>query len=173
LTCTRPDILFGVGLIYKQVYGDTENLTFEGRKQRGFSQLHKGKRVDHGFFYSRNCNLELVGFSDSDWAGSHEDRKSTTGFVFDLGAAFTWSSKKQSIVALSTSEAEYIAASIRLSLSCYTIWLRRRFLEKMELKQEEASKIYIDNKSAIALAKNRTRFIMRKGSSILTLSFTE
>ncbi|KAK2988268.1 hypothetical protein RJ640_003139 [Escallonia rubra] len=98
LTCTRPDLLFGVGL-----------------------------------------------------GGSCDDRKSTTGFVFYLGeTTFTWSSKKQPIVALSTCEAEYVAAA---SCVCHAIWLRK-LLEELQQKQEDATKIYIDNKSAIALAKN-------------------
>ncbi|KAK2974052.1 hypothetical protein RJ640_006244 [Escallonia rubra] len=95
--------------------------------------------------------LELAGYSDSDWVGSCDDRKSTTGFVFYLGeTAFTWSSKKQPIVALSTCEAEYVAAA---SCVCHAIWLRK-LLEELQQKQEDATKIYIDNKSAIALAKN-------------------
>jgi len=147
LTCTRPDILFGVGLVSR--FMETPRTSHLKAARRILSYI-KGT-VDHGLFYSQNHNLELVGFSDSDWAGSREDRRSTTGFVFYLGdAAFTWSSKKQSIVALSTCEAEYIAAA---ACVCHAIWLRR-LLERMTLKQEEATKIYIDNKSAIALAKN-------------------
>ncbi|KAL5789684.1 hypothetical protein ACOSQ2_004572 [Xanthoceras sorbifolium] len=54
----------------------------------------------------------LVGYSDSDWGGDIDDRKSTSGFVFFMGnTAFTWMSKKQPIVTLSTCEAEYVAAT--------------------------------------------------------------
>ena len=64
--------------------------------------------------------------------------------------AFTWTSKKQSIVALSTCEAEYIAAA---SCVCHAIWLRK-LMEDLQQKQSEATRIFVDNKSAIALAKN-------------------
>ena len=60
-------------------------------------------------WYSRESE-GLLGYSDADWAGDHTDRKSTTGFCFTMsGAAVVWLSKKQPCVALSTTEAEYIA----------------------------------------------------------------
>jgi hypothetical protein len=102
-------------------------------------------------FYSSLWNLEITGYSDSDWAGSLEDRKSTTGFAFFMGeTTFTWTSKKQSIVALSTCEAEYIVAA---SCVCHAIWLRK-LMEDLQQKQSKATRIFVDNKSAIALAKN-------------------
>jgi len=64
--------------------------------------------------------------------------------------AFTWTSKKQPIVTLSTYEVEYIAAT---SSVCHAIWLRS-LLKELQMLQEEATKIFVDNKSALALAKN-------------------
>ena len=67
--------------------------------------------------------LELFGYTDSDWAGSLDDRKSTSGYVFHMGSgAISWDSKKQPIVALSTAEVEYVAAT---AASCQEIWMRR------------------------------------------------
>ncbi|KAK4401740.1 Retrovirus-related Pol polyprotein from transposon TNT 1-94 [Sesamum angolense] len=87
----------------------------------------------------------------SDWAGSVDDMKSTSGYTFSLGSGiFTWASKKQAIVAQSSAEAEYIAAA---ATSNQAIWLRR-ILEDMGEKQEEPTTIYCDNKSAIAITKN-------------------
>ena len=107
--------------------------------------------IDYGLLYSFSNEFKLVGYSDSDWAGDLDDRKSTTGFVFYLGnVAFTWSSKKQPIVTLSTCEAEYVAAT---SCVCHAIWLRR-LLKELLMPQEEATEIYVDNKSALALVKN-------------------
>ncbi|CAL1382198.1 unnamed protein product [Linum trigynum] len=80
-----------------------------------------------------------------------DDLKSTTGFVFFPGdTAFTWSSKKQAIVTLPTCEAEYVAAT---SCACHAIWLRK-LLKELNMTQEESTKIFVDNKSALALAKN-------------------
>nr|GFD18679.1 uncharacterized mitochondrial protein AtMg00810-like [Tanacetum cinerariifolium] len=57
--------------------------------------LKKFGTVDYGMFYSTSEDFKLVGYSDSDWAGSKDDRRSTSGFIFFLGNnAFTWSSKK-------------------------------------------------------------------------------
>ena len=75
--------------------------------------------IDYGLLYSSSIDFKLVGFSDSDFAGDINDRKSTTDFVFFMGdCAVTWSSNKQSIVTLSTCEVEYIAAT---SCVCHTI----------------------------------------------------
>eukprot|EP00253_Pinus_taeda_P025412 PITA_25412 len=59
----------------------------------------------------------------SDWAGSVDDRKSTSGYVFHMGSgAISWASKTQPIVALSTAEAEYVAAT---AAACQAVWMRR------------------------------------------------
>jgi hypothetical protein len=107
--------------------------------------------VSLGLFYSKAEDYKLVGYSDNDWYGDIDDQKSTSGYVFFMGdIVFTWLSKKQSIVTLSTCEAEYVAASWCV---CHAIWLRN-LLSKMELNQLGATVIQIDNKSAIELEKN-------------------
>ena len=63
---------------------------------------------DYGLLYSWSSNPKLSGFTDSDWAGSVDDKKSTSGYVFSLGSdSFTWTSKKQQVVSLSSIEAKY------------------------------------------------------------------
>lgn len=75
--------------------------------------------LNDGLFNSSNHDLKLVGYSDSDWGRDLDERKSTTGYCFLIGdAAFTWSSKKQAIVTLSTCEADYVAAN---STVCHAI----------------------------------------------------
>ncbi|KAK2993848.1 hypothetical protein RJ640_027325 [Escallonia rubra] len=109
------------------------------------------KQRDDGIFISQEAYAKEVLKNDSDWARDVDDRKSTTGFVFYFGkATFTWTSKKQSIVTLSTCEAEYVAAT---STVCHAIWLRS-LLKELSFIQDESTQIYVDNKSAIALAKN-------------------
>ncbi|XP_072066584.1 secreted RxLR effector protein 161-like [Arachis hypogaea] len=107
--------------------------------------------LNDGIYYENTNEVNLVGYTDSDWAGDIETRKSTSGFVFHLGSgAISWSSKKQPVVALSTAEAEYIAAA---SCATQAVWLRR-ILEELNEKQSTPTTIFCDNKSAIALCKN-------------------
>lgn len=79
------------------------------------------------------------------------DRRSTSGYVFLLsGAPISWSSRKQSVVALSTCEAEYIAAC---SAACQALWLSS-LLSELNVDIGEVVELQVDNKSAIDLAKN-------------------
>ena len=107
--------------------------------------------TDFGLNYSVYDYYKLVGYNDSDWSGDMDDRRSTTAFVFYMGdTAFSWVSKKRPIVTFSTCEAEYVAAT---SCVCHAIYLRN-LLKELGLPQEEPTKIFVDNKSAITLAKN-------------------
>ena len=77
---------------------------------------------DRGITLGGEEELKLIGYSDSDWAGDHADRKSTSGFVFTLnGGQVSYASKKQAIVALSSTEGEYVALSLAVREA---IWLR-------------------------------------------------
>ncbi|KAL8112747.1 hypothetical protein AgCh_020162 [Apium graveolens] len=106
---------------------------------------------DFGVWYSKTSSLKLIGFTDSDWVGSLDDRKSTSGSIFFLGSgAITRSSKKQETVALSSSEAEYAAAS---SAARQALWLRK-LLADVGYLQTEATDIFCDNRSAIAMSRN-------------------
>jgi len=147
LTCTRPDILYATGIVSRFMKNPTT--TRLKAAKRIFRYLNG--TLDYGLLYSNTNNYELVGYSDSDWAGDNDDQKITSGFVFFMGdTAFTWMSKKQPIVTLYTCEAEYIAAT---SSVCHAIWLRS-LLREIGWTQENPTRIYVDNKSAIALAKN-------------------
>ena len=91
-------------------------------------------------------------FCDSDWAGDHETRKSTTGYMLFLGgAAIGWSSKKQQTVALSSTEAEYMALT---QATKEAIWILRLVNElPLEITQESIE-VHCDNQSAIKLSRN-------------------
>ncbi|XP_019248334.1 PREDICTED: uncharacterized protein LOC109227589 [Nicotiana attenuata] len=129
LSCTRPDILFAVGVVSRFMEAPTSTHL---KVTRRILRYLKGT-INFGLFYSSSSDFNLMGFCDSEYAGDIDDRKSTTGFVFFLGDyVISWSSKKQSIVTLSACEAEY----------------------ELNLPQIEATEICIDNKSAQALAKN-------------------
>ena len=99
----------------------------------------------------RGGGSEHVGYSDADYAGDVETRKSTTGYMFQLaGGPITWASQRQKIVTLSTTEAEYVAAS---ATSREAIWLRR-LLSDVGCPCVSATVIFVDNQSAIRLVRN-------------------
>nr|GEX46411.1 hypothetical protein [Tanacetum cinerariifolium] len=107
--------------------------------------------TSYGIWYSRKEKFELVGYSDSDWAREKEDMKSTSGNYFTLGSGVvSWASKKQATVALSSTEAEYVAAT---KAACQAIWLRR-MLSDLNQTQNDATTILCDNMSAIAMTRN-------------------
>ena len=94
---------------------------------------------------------ELIKYSDSDFAGDYNDRKSTSGHIFFFGGmAVNWSSQKQSIVALSSCEAEYIAATMP---TCQAMWMTR-LIGELTSNGESTVKLMVDNQSAITLSKN-------------------
>nr|XP_048318612.1 secreted RxLR effector protein 161-like [Ziziphus jujuba var. spinosa] len=147
LMCTRPDILYAVGVISRYM----ENpITTHFKVAKRILRYLKGT-ISFGLYYSTSNDYKLLGYSNSNWGGDIDDRKRTSGFVFYLGdTTFTWMSKKQQIVTLLTCEAEYVNAT---SCVCHAIWLRN-LLRKLGCPQKEPTKIYVDNKSVIALAKN-------------------
>eukprot|EP00253_Pinus_taeda_P033991 PITA_33991 len=111
---------------------------------------------DYGLCYQGRPGLDKVldirGFVDADWVGDLDQRRSTSGYVFNLfGGAVSWMSKKQSVVALSTIEAEYMAAT---HASKEAVWLQI-LCSSMGLVQE-TTKIDCDGQSVIFLANNPT-----------------
>ena len=93
----------------------------------------------------------LTGYTDADWANNLGDCKSTSSYVFKLaGGAISWSSKKQSSIALSSTKAEYIA---RAHPTKELVWLRR-LLGNIGMPDNGPNTLCIDNQSAIAIAKN-------------------
>ncbi|CAJ2644771.1 copia-type polyprotein [Trifolium pratense] len=110
LLATRPDLAYSVCPVVRYMDRPTE-LHFAALKR--ILRYLKGTLTD-GIIYQSEAgkSLKLVGWSDSNYAGDLNDRKSTSGYVFMLGSgAISWSSKKQAIVTLSTTEAEYVAAA--------------------------------------------------------------
>ena len=107
--------------------------------------------IDFGVFYNNEGNEKLIAYTDSDCVGDLDDRKSTSGYVFMLSSgAMSWSSKKQPMVSLSTTEAEFTATT---SCACQAIWLRR-ILEGLNHAQHDSTTVYYDNSSTIKLSKN-------------------
>ena len=104
-----------------------------------------------GLLYSRDTSKECIGYYDADWAGDVNNYKSTSRYIFQVGAAVSWRSKKQTCVALSTAEAEYMALA---SAAQEAIWMRQLFTDLTSKPSEEVMIIYEDNQSVICMVKN-------------------
>ncbi|MCI37770.1 hypothetical protein A2U01_0058996, partial [Trifolium medium] len=108
LLATRPDLAFSVCLIARYMERPTEIHLAAAKRVLRYLQ----GTISFGILYTRGGDCELEGWSDSDYAGDIDDRKSTSGYVFMYGTgAVSRSSKKQAIVTLSTTEAEFVAAA--------------------------------------------------------------
>jgi transposase InsO family protein len=148
-TQTRPDIQFAVGLVAQ--FSKNPGIPHLAASKRILRYL-KGTTNFHLVLGQRDSEkLNLIGWSDASWAQDPDTRKSVSGFVFDIyGGSVSWSSKKQSIVATSTMEAEYIASS---NATKEAIWLRT-LLKELDFPQTTATIIFADNQGCIALSNN-------------------
>ena len=147
VTASRPDVMQAVGQVARFQASPKESHVLAVK--RIFRYL-KGT-MDYGLWYPKGNELTLVAYTDADWAGSVDDRKSTSGAAFYLGDCLvSWMSKKQSSVTLSTAEAEYIAAA-----ACCTqvLWMKQT-LQDIQVNYEEPISILCDNTSAISISKN-------------------
>ena len=145
MVCTRPDISHAVGVVSRYM----EN---PGKEHwSAMKWVLQYLRGTSSYCISYNKSSEFVcGYVDSDFAGDLDKRRSTSGYVFTLaGGAISWMSKLQNIFSLSTTEAEYIAASHACKEA---IWLKGLFGEFGRLQQN--IKLFCDSRSAIHLAKN-------------------
>jgi hypothetical protein len=116
---TRPDICFA-GNTLSQYMVESRRVHLVATKH--VLRYLKGT-MDYGLRYDVDCEIRLHGYTDSDWAGSVADQKSTSGCCFSLGSGMiSWFSRKKSSVALSTTEAEYIAMC---STSSEAVWLQK------------------------------------------------
>lgn len=147
LTVTRPDMMFVVSLLSRYMGSPTElhvraaKIVF--RYLRGTYGL--------GIFYKKGGKNELIAHTDSDYAGDLEVRKTTSGHIFIMSSGVvSWSSRKQPVVTLSTTEAKFMAVA---SCACQAMWLRR-ILEKLGHTQIGSTIVYCDNSSTIKLSKN-------------------
>ncbi|KAI5345334.1 hypothetical protein L3X38_013211 [Prunus dulcis] len=160
LTATRPDIMFSACLLARFMHNPSK--MHYGAAKRVLRYIQG--TIDYGIEYVTGKFALLVGYCDSDWSGSEEDMKSTSGYAFSFGSgAFSWASVKQHSVALSTAEAEYVSA---VEATSQAIWLRF-VLEDFGEEQTTATTVFCDNTSAIAMAKNpvfhqRIKHIKRK-----------
>ena len=144
---TRPDITFAVSNVAK--FCAKPSKQHWTAVKRIFRYL-KGTQ-HYGLLYKKGNSDNCLGFSDADWGGDLDDWKSTSGYVFQIGeTAISWRSKKQTCMALSTAEAEYVALS---STAQESLWLQQ-LLADLTKEPTKSMVIYEDNQSAIIMAKD-------------------
>jgi hypothetical protein len=146
MIATRPDLAVSVGTLSRFL------------QNPGLQHWNQAKRVLRYLKATQDVGLEfkskgthLVGYSDADWAGDIDTRRSTTGYLFYLGGALvSWNSKLQATVALSSTEAEYLALTAAVKEA---LWIRT-FLHDLGIIDIKETPIFSDNQGCLALAKN-------------------
>ena len=146
LCASRPDIVLAVGVCAR--YQAAPKESHDVAVKRIFRYL--AYTPTYGLWYPKDANFSLCGYTDSDSAGDHDDRKSTSGACQFIGRSLvSWSSKKKNCISLSTAEAEYVAAA-----SCCTqlLWMRQT-LKEYGVDCDKVP-LLCDNESAIKIAYN-------------------
>ena len=136
MTCTRLDIAHAVGVVSRYMNNPGKEHWMAVKWILRYLKVTTNKASCFG-----GSNISLQGYVDADIAGDRDNRRSTTGYVFTIGAtAINWVSKIQSVVALSTTEAEYVAA---IEASKEMIWLQR-FMGELG-KEHDMGTLYSDS----------------------------
>ena len=151
MTCTRPDLSWIVSKLSQHLSRPTEG---DWTLLKQVMRYLKGTSDFKMNFSKTNSDLRLVGYSDADWASSVEDRRSTTGYYFQLnveGPAISWKSRKQQTVALSTCEAEYMALC---ETSQEALYLQRELSDLCGYVDDSPTPIYGDNQGSLDLVRN-------------------
>ena len=144
---SRPDICFTVNKLAQ--YGLNPDEEHLAAAQRVFQYL-KATR-DHRLMYNGDTGSELIGWCDADWASDPDTRRSTTGYVFQIGSgSVAWATRKQRTVALSSTESEYMALTESLQ---HAIWTAQ-ILRNLDFGFDLPISIKSDSKGARDLAKN-------------------
>lgn len=143
---TRQDLSFSVGYISIFMKAPMRRHLLAAKR---IMRYIKGT-VDYGILFPKGggeSEIELLGYSNSDWCGDKSNRKRTVVYVFlSGGAPVSWCSKKEVVVALSPCEVEYVAASMS---ACQVVWLDT-LMQELQLKQAGLVKLLVDNKSIIS-----------------------
>lgn len=147
LTHTRPDISYAVGMVSRFMQEPHELYWKEAKQILHYIQGTHNYRIQ----YAAGMDIDLVGYTDSDQAGDSQDHKSTLGYRFSLGSgSVCWSSKKQSAISLSSTEAEYRGA---VNATTEDIWIQN-ILTEFGIPVRKPTIIFCDNQSAIQISRN-------------------
>lgn len=146
VTCTRPDIAHAVSVASRTSEPTDKHWDMLKRVLRYLA----GTKED-ALVYQKEDNSKLVGYSDADYANDAETRRSTSGYVIMWGTKpITWRCQRQSIVTLSTTEAEYISGTEMVK----KLIPLKAMMEELKFIEKEPAKVYIDNKSTVNIVNN-------------------
>ncbi|XP_040996133.1 uncharacterized mitochondrial protein AtMg00810-like [Juglans microcarpa x Juglans regia] len=147
LTITRPDLAYSVQVLSQFLAKPTVNHHKAAVRVLRYLKATPGQ----GLFFPSTSELQLKAFSDSDWAGCIDSKKSITGFAVFLGnSLISWKSKKQATISRSSAEAEYRALA---TTTCEIQWLIYA-LQDLQIDHSQPTLLYTDSKSAMAIATN-------------------
>lgn len=147
LTHSRPDLSYAVGAVSRYMQ-EPHELHWNAAKR--ILRYVQGT-ITFGIHYEAGTALNLLGFTDSDWAGDSIDRKSTSGYLLSLGSGpICWSSKKQAAIALSSAEAEYRGV---VNITIQALWLQY-FLTELGVQFHQPIVIWCDNQSTLKFCKD-------------------
>ena len=151
LTVTRPDISFAVSVVSQHMSSPQQSHWTAVCRILRYVKGGPGKGITYYRPITPVTSLDLTGYADADWAGSTQDRRSTSGYCTFLGNhLITWKSKKQNVVARSSSEAEYRA----MAHACCELQWVQSILSELKLSVRSPTTLKCDNQSAIHIAKN-------------------
>ncbi|GJX88412.1 retrovirus-related pol polyprotein from transposon TNT 1-94 [Tanacetum coccineum] len=146
LTASRPDIMFSVCLCAR--FQENPKTTHLEAVKRIFRYIRGTSHL--GLWYPKGTGIETIVYADSDHAGDYVDRKSTSGVCTFMGCCLTsWFAKKQTALAISTTEAEYVSAGKACQQA---LWMKQALID-YGIRLDDVS-IMCDNKGAIDLSKN-------------------
>eukprot|EP00253_Pinus_taeda_P015417 PITA_15417 len=166
--CTRPDIAFVVGMLGR--YQSDPGLDHWRAAKKVMRYLQGTK--DYMLMYRWTDNLEVIGYSDSDFAGCVDSCKSTLGYIFMMvDGAVSWRSAKQTLIATSTMEVEFVSC---FEATLHGVWLKS-FISGLRIMDSisKSLRIYCDNLAAVFMAKNNKSGSRNKHIDIKYLAIRE
>ncbi|GAU46985.1 hypothetical protein TSUD_403190 [Trifolium subterraneum] len=147
LTNTRPDIAYATQQLSQFLHNPTITHYKAACRVVRYLKHNPGR----GLMFHRNSDIQIIGYSDADWAGCLDTRRSTSGYCFFLGSSLiSWKAKKQLTISKSSLEAEYRALS---SSTCELIWLLY-LLKDLQIECTQLPVIFCDNQSALNISSN-------------------
>jgi hypothetical protein len=150
LAHTRPDLAYALSVISQFMHSPSEEHMKVVTRILRYLKSSPGK----GILFKKGDNLKIDGYTDTDWAGSIQDRRSTSGyFTFVGGNLITWRSKKQEVVARSSAEAEYRGMAKAI---CELLWIKN-LMQELQVEQTSPMRLYCDSKAACDIAPNHVQ----------------